>query len=60
MTGNTSQGIARPEPAPTHSQHDPTGPFHIIGGQPTAPELRYRLMTNGTALYVKPPKTSPA
>ncbi|NRI64871.1 replication protein [Rhodococcus sp. MS16] len=37
MTGNTSQAIARPEPAPTLSQHDPTAPFHIIDGQPTAP-----------------------
>ncbi|WP_336883021.1 replication protein [Rhodococcus globerulus] len=37
MTGNTSQGNARPEPAPTPTQHDPTGPFHIIAGQPAAP-----------------------
>ena len=38
MTGNTSQGIARPEPAPTHSQHDPIAPLHTIDGHPATPE----------------------
>ena len=37
MTGNTSQGIARPEPAPTLSHPDPTAPFHALDGQPAAP-----------------------
>lgn len=37
MTGNTSQGNARPEPAPTLSQHDPTAPFGTLDDRPTAP-----------------------
>ena len=37
MTGNTSQGNACPESAPTLSQHDHNRPFHIIDGHPAAP-----------------------
>lgn len=39
MTGNTSQGSARPEPAPTLSQHAPTAPFHALDSRPATPIL---------------------